>query len=690
MFFERVVALRELFEEYKNFPIVLYGLGTETEAALMELKNFEIIGLLDSFRENGSLYGKEIISLSDCVKSGVRLIIAVARPGSCRAIAKRIGSFCAEHQIRLLDVRGKDLLVQRQVTYHPVGIARPKKKELFCLAEKVEVVSFDLFDTLIMRKVLLPTDVAGLLELRLGEMGIYIDNFVDRRISAEKELSKLEAPFLEAIYQLVLDQAPLVSITAKELAELEWRLDCELIVPRKEMTGALAELRRLGKQIYIVTDSYYRQEQIEHMLRQCGINGYERVLVSCEYHTGKRQYLFRELRRLLGGRMSLHVGDDSLADIESAQREDLSAFYIPNAMDLLESTGYLGFSDHMDTLTSRLKLGMLASKVFNSPFLFEEEDLTLHVDSSYDIGYLFMAPMITDFVLWFAEKVKERGLKNVWFCARDGFLIKKLYDILQPENHSVYFLTSRMAALRAGVRNKEDLSYIGGMKFSGTLAQQLEERFGIILRSDEETQGKDLLDYTEVILQTLEEKRRNNCKYVDSLAIEDGNIGFFDFVAKGTSQMYCSRLVSNHLEGLYFLQLEKAFMKDKGLDIQAFYDESERDQSAIYEEYYILETILTSPMSSVLEFDSEGKPCYAKETRSETDIACFMQVQEGILDYFKEYITLCPEENRKPEKGIDELLLRLIHGFLIRDKAFLGLTVEDPFFNRMTAIKDLL
>ncbi|MCM1282790.1 MAG: hypothetical protein NC180_06670 [Muribaculaceae bacterium] len=684
-----MASLGELFGEYKNIPIALYGLGTETETALTELDAFEIVGLLDSFREDGILYGKNILSLPDCAKAGVQLIIVVARPGSCRAIAKKIGAFCEEHQIRLLDVRGKDLLVQKRVTYHFAGIAGSKKTELLSLAEKVEVISFDLFDTLIMRKVLLPTDVVTLLELRLRERGIDIDDFVRRRISAEKELSKEEAPFLEVIYQSVLDQVSPVSATAEELARLEWELDCELVVPRRELTELLSELHRQGKQIYIVTDSYYRQEQIAHMLRICGICDYDGLLVSCEYHTGKRQHLFREFRSLLGGRISLHVGDDSSADIESAQKEGLSAFPVPSGMDLLEDMGYLGFCDSMDTLASRLKLGMLVSKVFNSPFLCEDEEQRLHVDSAYDIGYLFMAPMITDFVLWFAEEVRKRKLANIWFCARDGFLIKKLYDILRPENRSVYLLTSRMAALRAGVQSREDISYIGGMKFSGTLGQQLKERFGIV-RPDGETQGKALLDYTEVILEELEEKRKNNLKYVESLSVREGSIGFFDFVAKGTSQMYCSRLVPNHLEGLYFLQLEKSFMKDKGLDIQAFYDESERAQSAIYEEYYILETILTSPMPSVLEFDSEGNPCYADETRSEVDIACFMQVQSGIMDYFKEYIKLCPEEIRTPEKGIDEILLRLIHGFSIRDKAFLGLTVEDPFFNRMTDIRDLL
>lgn len=684
-----MLGLAKNFQEYKLTPIALYGLGTETERALAELQDFTVMGLLDSFREDGTLYGKDIISLAACAQVGVKLIVVVARPGSCRAIVKKIGPFCQENQIRLFDVRGKDLMIQHQVVYDLAGVAGTKKSVLYQLAERLEAVSFDLFDTLLMRKVLFPTDVIALLELRLKEMGICIDNFVNRRISAEKELSKTRAPFLEEIYQRVLEPIPPVSLTAGDLAELEWELDCELIVPRKEVVEVLEELHRQGKPIYIVTDSYYRKEQLEHMLGRCGIVGYEKVLVSCEYHIGKCQGLFEKLKELSGGKRCLHVGDDVLADVESAEREGLSAFHILNAMDLLEEIGYLGLNSHMDTLISRLKLGMFASKAFNSPFLFEEEDKTLHVDSAYDIGYLFMAPMITDFVLWFAGEVEKRGLKNIWFCARDGYLIKQLYDLLRPGQNTVYFLTSRMAALRAGMCSEEDIRYIGSMKFSGTLSQQLRERFGIV-REDADTQGKNLLDYTEPILEAAEDKRRNNRKYVNTLPVREGNIGFFDFVAKGTSQMYCSRLAENHLEGLYFLQLEKEYMEDKHLDIQAFYEESERSQSAIYEEYYILETILTSPMPSVLEFDSEGKPCYARETRSKDDIACFMRVQAGIMDYFKEYTKICPEALRCPDKAADEILLRLIHGFQIRDSAFRNLTVEDPFFNRMTAVQDLL
>ncbi len=40
----------------------------------------------------------------------------------------------------------------------------------------------------------------------------------------------------------------------------------------------------------------------------------------------------------------------------------------------------------------------------------------------------------------------------------------------------------------------------------------------------------------------------------------------FDFVAKGTTQMYLQRLFPQHMKGFYFLQLEPEFMAEKGLD----------------------------------------------------------------------------------------------------------------------------
>lgn len=84
--------MKQIFSDYIDCPIALYGLGIETEKVLSILEGtFHIVGLLDSFRQEGSIFGKRILSFDECVRQGVKLIIVVARPGSCRAIAKKLG-----------------------------------------------------------------------------------------------------------------------------------------------------------------------------------------------------------------------------------------------------------------------------------------------------------------------------------------------------------------------------------------------------------------------------------------------------------------------------------------------------------------------------------------------------------------------------------------------------------------------
>lgn len=55
----------QLFKQYSNKKIALYGLGSETERVLREFgDSFDIAGLLDSFRESGEMiYGKPVIAL---------------------------------------------------------------------------------------------------------------------------------------------------------------------------------------------------------------------------------------------------------------------------------------------------------------------------------------------------------------------------------------------------------------------------------------------------------------------------------------------------------------------------------------------------------------------------------------------------------------------------------------------------
>lgn len=679
-----------IFNDYKGHPIALYGLGTETERVLAKLgEDFCVVGLLDGFRDDGFIYGKRIMPLSDCIAKKVELIIVVARPGSCRAIAKRIGGFCKENKIDLIDVRGKNLCVQNKITYDLKNISGITKEQLTAFADANDMISFDLFDTLVMRRVLFASDVIELVECKLKEKKVYINDFCKKRQQAEKELSREASPTLEKIYQFVLEQYESIDISAKELAEIEWTIDYQLVVPRQEMVDFARNLHRRGKPIYIVTDSYYQREWIEKILAKSGITFFSDILVSCEFNMSKTQNLFSELNKIAMGRKCLHIGDDLTADIESAKKQKIFACQIYSGFELLEQVGYFGMWEHMDHLASRIKVGMFIARMFNSPFQFETDSRKLYLKNASDIGYLLIAPMITDFTVWFRQQIKNEKLENIWFSARDGYLVKKLYEILDGSNDAVYFLTSRLAAIRSGIEDEADIEYVGGMKYSGTLQEQLKVRFGISV-SSEETENKTLSDFSQNIEREVYRNRKNYQTYIEKINVKEGDIAFFDFVAKGTSQMYISRLVDNNLKGFYFIQLEKEYMEDKMLDIKPFFENTEFENSTIYEDYYILETIMTSNEPSVIGFDEKGNAVYAIETRSEEDLNCCIEIQNGIVDFFRTYIQICPQNEMYVDKKLDEIFLGLIHNFSILDKGFMALRVEDPFFNRMTDMADLV
>jgi FMN phosphatase YigB (HAD superfamily) len=677
--------IKELLEEYRDVKTALYGLGTETGRFLSEFGDgMSVAGLMDGFRENGTMYGYPILPIAEIPSKGVGLILVVARPGSCKAITRRIGAFCLEHKIALYDVRGRNLLEEKKVSYDFKHHKGRTLQELLDGIDRADVVSFDLFDTLVARKVRFYTDVFELLDWRLQERGICIPDFSRMRLSAEKELSRDQAPGLRQIYEEVLKRTGGNFITAPELALMEWETDLSVMAARESVCEVFCRAAASGKPVVVTTDSYYSLEQIQKILDRFGLTGCDKVLVSCEYGISKTQGLFRALQGGYEGKRILHIGDDEVSDIGAAETDGLDTYRVLSGEDLFDTLGGLGIESELSTIADRVKAGMFLSRMFNSPFWFEEEERTLSVSDVFWAGYLFCGPVITDFVLWLKERMDTQKFGQILFCARDGYLIGKLFRIISPETKSIYFLTSRTAAVRAGVEDEKDIAYVDEMKYFGTAEESLKTRFGI--------QGEALkrMERSREILVKAKFQRGSYQTYIKKLGLQEGAVALFDFVAKGTVQMYLQKLFVQHMKGFYFLQLEPEFMADKGLDIQPFYLEEEKNTSAIFDHYYILETILTSPYPQMEEFDEEGNPRFAAETRSEQDIRCFERAQNGIVSYFEDYLRILPKGARQENKKLGGAFLSLMNQVQIEDGDFLGLKVEDPFFGRMTDIKDII
>lgn len=670
---------------HPNSIVALYGLGTETDNFLRAKRDeLNIIGLLDGFCEEGELYGLPIISLDYAFEQGVDLIIVVARPGSCKAITKRIGSVCREKGIALYDVFGRNLLEQTSVRYDFSSLPGYTMQSLYDAIDKADIVSFDLFDTLVTRKVCSYTDIFELVDIRLKERGISISNFTTLRLFAEKELSKTGAPTLEDIYENVLEMSGESCISSTELVTLEWEIDRSLMIGRNAVIDIFQRITESGKKVIVVTDSYYTENRVKSILSEFEISGYDKIFVSCEYDTSKTLNLFDQVAATYNDQSVLHIGDDEIADISEASKRGFATYRLFKGLDLFDALGELGMENYLNDISDRLKCGLFISRLLNDPFCFENENKEISVGSSEDIGYLFCGPMITDFTIWMRERLEADNIEQILFCARDGYLFEKIYSVFFERTKSCYFLASRTAAIRAGMETFSDIDYVDSMKYSGSSEQALKARFGIDMEVFDEAESR------ERVLKKSTIQRENYRKYMNNTNIASGRLAMFDFVAKGTTQMYLERIIGRKMKGLYFLQLEPEYMSDKGLDIDPFYTEEEKNGSAIFDNYYILETILTSPFPQLLEFDGNGIPQYAEETRSERDIRCFENAQQGIMEFFNDYISILPERAWTENKKLDELFLSLINKISIRDEDFMSLRVEDPFFGRMTSIRDIL
>ncbi len=110
------------------------------------------------------------------------------------------------------------------------------------------------------------------------------------------------------------------------------------------------------------------------MLKQNGIDEIDGVIVSCEYDTKKTEKLFEKLIEAAGTSRIIHIGDDIASDIESAMAWGLKSFHIYNTEELLDKVGGLGLiSDNMN-LSDRIRIGMFKTRLFNSPFQFEDSE----------------------------------------------------------------------------------------------------------------------------------------------------------------------------------------------------------------------------------------------------------------------------------------------------------------------------
>ena len=245
------------------------------------------------------------------------------------------------------DVGGKRLLGKFFIFYRMLRFAKrhvctaaEKLKYFFTakhinkalrIAENYQVISFDIFDTLVKRKCSFPVHVFDLAEEKYNAShDDKIRSFRELRIQAEKT-ARAKSTFYEVtfdeIYNVLANEFG--RNFAEEMKTLEIQAEFETIYPNEEVKRFYDLMKQRGKRIIITSDMYLSTEIIAEILHKCGYEGYEALYVSSEFKVCKSSGgLFRKIISDMKVNPSeiLHIGDSFMSDYIMAERQGLKGF----------------------------------------------------------------------------------------------------------------------------------------------------------------------------------------------------------------------------------------------------------------------------------------------------------------------------------------------------------------------------
>lgn len=330
-----------------------------------------------------------------------------------------------------------------------------------------EVVSFDVFDTAIVRTVLHPADAFLLLGKEFG----LVDpaDFARHRISAEKtardrawESSGATEITLEQIYVVLAEHYGWPS------GETTIRRERERQMERRQCrrNAAVAELydaaRAAGKRVGFISDMYLDEALIHDILSDAGYLDYCFLYLSSV--AGETKSTGRLFDKALSDLQvapdkMLHVGDNHHADIQQAHAAGLRTLFYEKCATRLLADRHLNLRLQVNAAPAATTCQ--AANVDTELFLSAWQGLAATHKHQFrndraspeafwrDIGYLYVGPLFLGFAVWLSESVKQGGIDRIYFLARDGYIMKEVYDRLRiagwANADSHYLYASRRA-----------------------------------------------------------------------------------------------------------------------------------------------------------------------------------------------------------------------------------------------------
>ncbi|MCX5813459.1 MAG: haloacid dehalogenase [Proteobacteria bacterium] len=684
-------------------PIALYGIGEKTKLLLENIKGFKVVGLMDKDSAKENVYDQPMLSYEEVIEKA-KCIIIVANMSVAPLIYRRVKFLKTEHGIDISYINGTipSEINESVKNTQPCGTTiEDLKKEI----DENEIISFDLFDTLIMRKVLLPTDIFDLVERELREKHHLCIDFKGKRIEAEHHCYRHNDKYctIHDIYNTLRELLHCDNKLIQKIKQIEIETELKYCTLRAAMVQCYEYAKIQHKIVLITTDSFLTRKHVVLLLEKCGIKDFDQLLISCEER--KLKYLgdmWQQVSQSYKGRRILHIGDNQLTDIEMAQRCHVNTFKIESAYGLVSNPALSCLCKSARTIDDSVLLGQLAAKFLNDPFILNKNRGCLPIDNPFSLGYLSFGPLVLSYLLWLINKSRQCKIDKLLFFARDGYILNKLYkkmvDYFSIESaEAVYFLTSRRAASVAAIKNEGDIEFIINnlcktkkIRYQQLLSTALcvfpDSGDPLAEKQCYEINNEDLIAHTislykEKILKNSEAECQSYIEYIHSLGLMHGDmIGCVNFVGRGITQSFIANIMEKELTGFYFAKeldmLDVCSPLDKCYSLYDEYVSPHTSRTNLAMKFLFGEIVFSSPDEQLVKFEKNGLPVFEKR-ELKRDFRKIDECHSGIEQFINDMMVF---DDRLLRRVFNNEIVDMLYGLFTSKSCICSEEVREMFY----------
>ncbi|MDC7790000.1 hypothetical protein PQJ75_11565 [Rhodoplanes sp. TEM] len=322
--------------------------------------------------------------------------------------------------------------------------------------------SFDVFDTVLMRRCTAPD---GVFELTARHVGAdvarpgLVESFVQHRRFAEttaRKRSKTDGRDGEVTIEEIWAEFPrrlfgLSALSPADLAEAEFQAELDLCFADPDVAFLYDAARAEGLRTGFVSDTYWDGERLARLLRHCrpGL-AWDFLYASCDHGTGKTGRLFERVLATEGlapGAVT-HMGDNPAADVLAPRRLGIGA------RPYAQATAWLaGVLQREDTVFDMAVARSATGRRLDGGLRTMRRRIARTTPATSPagvIGTTVLGPVMAGFDRFVLDRVERLeaagGRVAVAFLARDGALSHALWTRLHPDRPAAYVEVNRRTA----------------------------------------------------------------------------------------------------------------------------------------------------------------------------------------------------------------------------------------------------